>query len=120
MPKMQDPFMVSDPNLVVDELIERIAAIVMRTYEVEQLLPKGSDERLSLAAHELISAISTDAGRIDFSCELTLETQDGRSSFLVKVRGQAAYESPLWRINEIDDVVVDPLDRGSTQTGLLQ
>jgi hypothetical protein len=119
MPKMH-PLMVSNPNSVVDELIERIAAIVMRTYEVEQLLPKDSPERLSLAAHELISAISTDTGRIDFSCELTLEAAERRSSFLVKVQGQAAYESPVWRINEIYDVVVDPLDRGSTGFGTLQ
>jgi len=114
------PLMVSNPTSVVDELIGRIAAIVLRTYEVEQLLPRDSKERLSLAAHELISAISTDTGRIDFSCELTLEAPERCSSFLVKVQGQAAYESPVWRINEIYDVVVDPLDRGSTQAGLLQ
>jgi hypothetical protein len=114
------PLMVSNPNSVVDELIERIAAIVMRTYEVEQLLPQDSEERLSLAAHELISAISTDTGQIDFSCELTLETTERRSSFLVKVQGQAAYESPVWRINEIHEVVVDPLDRGTTGFGHLQ
>jgi len=114
------PLMVSNPNSVVDELIDRIAAIVLRTYEVEQLLPQGSKERLSLAAHELISAISTDTGRIDFSCELTLEAPQRCSSFLVKVQGQAAYESPVWRINEIYDVVVDPLDRGSTRRAMLQ
>jgi hypothetical protein len=108
------PLMVSNPNQVVDELIGRITAIVMRTYEVEQLLPRGSGDRLSLAAHELISAISTDTGHIDFSCELTLEARERCSSFLVKVQGQAAYESPVWRINEIYDVVVDPLDRGNT------
>lgn len=114
------PPMVSNPNLVVDELIGRITAIVMRTYEVEQLLPRDIEERLSLANHELISAISTDAGRIDFSCELTLEARQRGSSFLVKVRGQAGYESPVWRINEIYDVVVDPLDRGATGAGALQ
>lgn len=112
--------MVSNPNLVVDELIDRIAAIVMRTYEVEQLLPRGSQEKLTLAAHELISAISTDTGRIDFSCELTLEARERCSSFLVKVQGQAGYESPVWHINEIYEVLVDPLDRGSTRPGLLQ
>lgn len=117
---MHHPLMVSNPNSVVDELIGRITAIVMRTYEVEQLLPRDSKERLSLAGHELISAISTDAGRIDFSCELTLEALERSSSFLVKVRGQAAYESPVWRINEIYDVVVDPVDRGATAAGALQ
>jgi len=50
----------------VDELIGRIAAIMLRTYEAEQLLSRDSKEGLSLAAHELISAISTDTGRIDF------------------------------------------------------
>ncbi len=114
------PLMVSNPNSVVDELIGRIAAIVMRTYEVEQLLPRDSTERLSLAAHELISAISTDTGQIDFSCELTLEAVERCSSFLVKVQGQAAYESPVWRINEIYEVVVDPLDRGPTGFDSLQ
>lgn len=108
------PLMVTNPDEVVDELIGRITAIVMRTYEVEQLLPRGTEERLSLAAHELVSAISTDTGHIDFSCELTLQAPEACSSFLVKVRGQAAYESPVWRINEIYDVVVDPLDRGNT------
>lgn len=117
---MHHPLTVSNPNSVVDELIGRITAIVLRTYEVEQLLPQGSEEQLSLAAHELISAISTDTGQIDFSCELTLEAPERGSSFLVKVRGQAAYESPLWRINEIYEVAVDPLDRGSTRPGLLQ
>jgi hypothetical protein len=114
------PLMVSNPNSVVDELIGRITAIVMRTYEVEQLLPRDSEEKLSLAAHELISAISTDMGQIDFSCELTLRAPERCSSFLVKVRGQAAYESPMWRINEIYDVIVDPLDRGNTGLGALQ
>jgi hypothetical protein len=114
------PPMVSNPDSVVAELIGRIAAIVMRTYEVEQLLPRGCEHRLSLADHELVSAISTDAGRIDFSCELTLEARERGSSFLVKVQGQAAYESPVWRINEIYEVVVDPLDRGATGHGALQ
>jgi len=114
------PLMVSNPNQVVDELIGRVTAIVLRTYEVEQLLPAGSEEPLSLAGHELISAISTDTGHIDFSCELTLETRERCSSFLVKVQGQAAYESPMWRINEIYDVVVDPLDRGTTGLAALQ
>lgn len=114
------PPMVSNPHLVVDELIGRITAIVLRTYEVKQLLPRDSKEGLSLAAHELISAISTDAGRIDFSCELTLEAAERGSSFLIKVQGQAAYESPVWRINEIYEVVVDPMDRGSSRPGLLQ
>jgi len=114
------PLMVSNPTQVVDELIGRIAAIVMRTYEVEQLLPGENEERLSLAGHELISAISTDTGHIDFSCELTLETRERCSSFLVKVQGQAAYEGPMWRINEIYDVVVDPLDRGTTGLAALQ
>jgi hypothetical protein len=114
------PLMVSNPYQVVDELIARITAIVMRTYEVEQLLPRESGEQLSLAGHELISAISTDTGHIDFSCELTLETSERCSSFLVKVQGQAAYESPVWRINEIYDVVVDPMDRGTTGLAPLQ
>jgi hypothetical protein len=114
------PLMVSNPNQVVDELIGRITAIVMRTYEVEQLLPRDSGQQLSLAAHELISAISMDTGYIDFSCELTLETRERCSSFLVKVQGQAAYESPVWRINEIYDVAVDPLDRGTTGLAPLQ
>jgi hypothetical protein len=49
-----------------------------------------------------------------------LETCGRCSSFLVKVQGQAAYESPVWRINEIYDVLVDPLDRGSTGMADLQ
>jgi len=65
MPKKHSP-MVFNLHSVVDELIGRIAAIVLRTYEAEQLLSRDSKEGLSLAAHELISAISTDTGRIDF------------------------------------------------------
>jgi len=106
--------MIVNPSVVVDELIQRITAIVLRTYEVEQLLPGDSVERLSLARHELVSAVSTDTGSIDFSCELLLKAEEQRSSFLVKVQGQAAYETPVWRINEIYDVVVDPLDRGDS------
>ncbi len=107
--------MIVNPSVVIDELIQRITSIVLRTYEVEQLLPQGSTERLSLARHELISAVSTDTGHIDFSCELLLKADEQRSSFLVKVRGQAGYETPVWRINEIYDVVVDPLDRGDSE-----
>lgn len=106
--------MIVNPSIVIDELINRITAIVLRTYEVEQLLPRDSAERLSLASHELISAVSTDTGHIDFSCELLLKAEERKSSFLVKVRGRAAYETPMWRINEIDDVVVDPQDRGDS------
>jgi hypothetical protein len=106
--------MVTNPNSVVDDLISRITAIVLRTYEVDQLLPPESDERLSLAGHELVSAISTDTGQIEFFCELTLAARERKSAFLVKVQGQAAYETPIWRINEIYNVVVDPLDRGNS------
>lgn len=108
------PQMVTNPNSVVDDLISRITAIVLRTYEVDQLLPPESAERLSLAGHELVSAISTDTGQIDFSCELTLAAHERKSAFLVRVQGQAAYETPIWRINEIYNVVVDPLDRGDS------
>lgn len=107
-------FMIVHPSVVIDELIPRITSIVLRTYEVEQLLPGDSAERLSLARHELVSAVSTNTGHIDFSCELLLKADERRSSFLVKVQGQAAYETPMWRINEIYDVVVDPLDRGDS------
>lgn len=31
--------MIANPSVVVDELIHRITSIVLRTYEVEQLLP---------------------------------------------------------------------------------
>ena len=106
--------MLANPSAVVDELIQRITSIVLRTYEVKQLLPGDGVERLSLARHELVSAIATDTGHIDFSCELLLKADGQRSSFLVKVQGQAAYETPVWRINEIYDVVVDPLDRGDS------
>lgn len=106
--------MIANPSVVIDELIRRITSIVLRTYEVEQLLPGDSIERLSLASHELVSAVSTDTGHIDFACELLLKSEERRSSFLVKVRGQAAYETPVWRINEIYDVVVDPQDRGDS------
>ncbi|SFU28247.1 hypothetical protein SAMN05216350_10167 [Polaromonas sp. YR568] len=106
--------MIVNPSVVVDELIQRITSIVLRTYEVEQLLPEGNSESLSLASHELVSAVATDTGQIDFSCELLLKAEERRSSFLVKVQGQAAYETPVWRINEIYDVVVDPLDRGDS------
>ena len=108
------PQMLTNPDSVVDDLIHRITEIVLRTYEVDQLLPSESAERLSLAAHELVSAISTDNGEIEFSCELTLVAHERRSAFLVKVQGQAAYETPIWRVNEIYEVVVDPLDRGDS------
>ncbi|MCZ8254224.1 MAG: hypothetical protein O9327_00915 [Polaromonas sp.] len=106
--------MIVNPSDVIDDLIHRITSIVLRTYEVEQLLPDDGGERLSLASHELISAVSTDMGHIEFSCELLLKADARRSSFLVKVQGRAAYETPIWRINEIDDVVVDPQDRGDS------
>jgi hypothetical protein len=112
--------MIVNPSVVVDELIHRITSIVLRTYEVEQLLPSDSVERLSLASHELISAVSTDTGHIEFSCELLLKADEKRSSFLVKVQGRAAYETPMWRINEIDDVVVDPQDRGDSGFSALE
>jgi len=35
------------------------------------------------------------------------------------VQGRAVYESPVWRIAEIYEVAVDPLDRGSSRPGLL-
>lgn len=106
--------MVANPSVVIDELIPRITSIVLRTYEVEQLLPDDSNERLSLARYELVSAVSTGTGHIDFSCKLLLKADEQHSSFLVKVQGQAAYETPVWRINEIYDLVVDPLDRGDS------
>lgn len=103
-----------NPQVVVDELINHITAAVLVAPEVEKLLPRGKEDRFSRAGYQLLGAIHDGPAKLDFFCEITLQAEKQRSSFLVKVLGQASRESSRWKIAQIYDVEVDPLDRGDT------
>jgi hypothetical protein len=107
-----------NPQTAVTGLIERIASTVLKTYEIERLLKSGAGHRFSLAAHQLVSAIETQPLKIGFECVLSLQPEllDGKplpEIYKVRVTGEAAYERPVWRLNELTDVTVE-----SHQTGM--
>ena len=108
----------STPQAVIAGLIERIASTVLKTYEIERLLKSGAGHRFSLAAHQLVSASETQPLKIAFECVLSLQAEllagKPRPEFYkVRVTGEAAYERPVWRLNELTDVTVE-----SHQTGV--
>ncbi len=109
--------MDTDPELIIRNLIDRITVIVVRTYEVDQLLKPDTGDRFTRVDFRITRAVHTSALEVEFACDLILQAEraNGQSlpnSYLVKVTGQSAFESPVWRINEIFDVLVDPIDRG--------
>ncbi len=103
-----------DPQVVIDELINHITAVVLIAPEVEELLQPGKKDKFSRAGYQLLGAIPDGPAKLDFLCEITLQAEKQRSSFLVKVLGEASRESLGWKITQIYDVEVDPLDRGDT------
>jgi len=109
--------MDTDPIHIIRGLADRITVVVVRTFEVDQLLKPGTDDRFARVAFEILSAVQTKPKHVEFSCALMLQAERSNgdklpNSYRVKVSGEAAFESPVWRLNEIFDVVVDPLDRG--------
>ncbi|MDO9405818.1 MAG: hypothetical protein Q7T87_17440 [Polaromonas sp.] len=109
--------MNADPTQIIRQLIDRITVIAVRTYEVEQLLPVGGGQHFRRVGYDIETAAYTPTGTIEFACQLTLQAQGPAgerlpSAYQVAVSGYAAFESPIWHINEIIDVVADPIDRG--------
>ena len=103
-----------NPQVVIDGLIDHITTVVVGTPEVEKLLQGGKQDRFDRAGYQLLGALPDGPAKLDFFCEITLQAQKQRSSFQVKVLGQAAYEGSRWKITQIYDVEIDPLDRGDT------
>lgn len=103
-----------NPQVVVDGLIDHITAAVLIAPEVEKLLQRENKDRFNRAGYQLLGALPDGPTKLDFFCEITLQAEKQRSSFLVKILGQAGYEDSRWRITQIYDVEVDPLDRGDT------
>lgn len=101
-----------DPQVVVDGLINHITAAVLIAPEVEKLLQQGKEDKFSRVGYQLLGAIPDGTAKLDFLCEITLQAEKQRSSFLVKVLGEATRESSGWQITQIYDVAVDPMDRG--------
>ena len=109
--------MDTDPELIIRGLIDRITVIVVRTFEVDQLLKPGTGHRFARVDFSITRAVHTGPLEVEFASDLILQAERANgellpNSYLVKVTGQSAFESPVWRINEIFDVVVDPIDRG--------
>jgi hypothetical protein len=103
-----------DPQVVVDELINHLTAAVLIAPEVEKLLQRGEEDRFSRAGYQLLGAIPDGPAKLDFLCEITLQAEKQRTSFLVKVLGEASRESSGWKITQIYDIAVDPLESGDT------
>lgn len=103
-----------NPQLVVDGIINQITAAVLIAPEVEKLLQQGKEDKFSRAGYQLLGAIPDGTAKLDFLCEITLQAEKQRSSFAVKVLGEASRESSGWKITQIYDIEVDPLDRGDT------
>ncbi len=101
-----------DPQVVVDGLINHLTAAVLTAPEVEKLLQQGKEDKFSRAGYQLLGAIPDGTAKLDFFCEITLQAEKQRSSFLVKVLGEASRESSGWRITQIYDVEVGPLESG--------
>lgn len=104
--------MKTDPQVVVDGLINHITAAVLIAPEVEKLLRRGKEDRFNRAGYQLLGALPDGPAKLDFLCEITLQAEKQRSSFLVKVLGEACRESSGWKITQIYNIAVDPLDRG--------
>lgn len=96
-----------NPQVVIDELIDHITAVVLHTPEIEKLLQRGKEDRFSRASYQLLGALPDGPTKLDFFCEITLQAEKHRGSFLVKVLGQASLDSSRWKITEIYDVEVD-------------
>lgn len=109
--------MDTDPQQIIHRLIDRITTIAVRAYEVESLLPPKAGQRFRRVSYLILRAESSTPQLIEFCCQLTLQAQgpDGerlRSAYEVAVTGMAGFESTMWHINDITDVVADPIDRG--------
>ena len=85
---------------------------VLTAPEVEKLLQRGKEDRFNRAGYQLLGAIPDGHAKLDFLCQITLQAEKQRSSFRVKVLGEASRESSGWQITQIYDIEVDPLDRG--------
>ena len=101
-----------NPQVVVDGLINHITAAVLIDPEVEKLLQQGKEDKFSRAGYQLLGAIPDGTAKLDFLCEITLQAEKQRSAFLVKVLGEASRESSGWKISQIYDIAVDPLQSG--------
>ncbi|RZJ16225.1 MAG: hypothetical protein EOO54_17385 [Haliea sp.] len=109
--------MDAEPRQIIRLLTDRITVIALRTYEVEQLLVACGGHHFRRVACDVDKADYTPSGTIEFACRLTLQAQGPAgerlpSAYQVAVTGYAGFESPIWHINDIIDVVADPVDRG--------
>lgn len=102
-----------NPQVVIDELIDHITAVVLQTPEIEKLLQGGNEDRFSRTGYQLLGALPDGPTKLDFLCEITLQAEKQRSSFLVKVLGQAARDGSHWKITEIYDVEGDQAGNGT-------
>ncbi|WP_457280273.1 hypothetical protein [Polaromonas sp. P5_D5] len=99
-----------NPQVVIDELIDHLTALVLHTPEIEKLRQRRKEGRFSRAGYQLLGALPDGPEKLDFICEITLQTEKQRSSFLVKVLGQASHDGSHWKITEIYDVEVELAD----------
>jgi hypothetical protein len=101
-----------NPQLVIDGLIDHITAVVLHTPEIEKLLSGGKEDRFVRTGYQLLGALPDGPAKLDFFCEISLQAEKQRSSFLVKVLGQASHDGSRWKITEIYDVEVDQAGSG--------
>lgn len=102
-----------DCDLVVRGLRERIISVVLKTYEVEQLLQNVRAHRFLPVGFHLNGVEASGAEQLMFACVLSLEAEQcdrhgSSDSFEVAVLGEIGFENPHWEIQQICDVSASP------------
>jgi hypothetical protein len=102
-----------DCDLVIQGLRERIISVVLKTYEVKQLLQSVRAHRFLPVGFHLGGIEASGAEQLMFACVLSLEAEQSNrhgspDSFEVAVLGEIGFESPHWEIQQICDVSASP------------
>jgi hypothetical protein len=102
-----------DCDTIIRSLREQIISVVLRTYEVKQLLQTVRARRFLPVGFHLGGMEVSGAEQLIFACVLSLEAEQcdsrgGLDSFEVAVLGEVGFESPHWEIQQICDVSSSP------------
>ena len=94
---------------IVDGLVDRITLVVLKTYEVEQMLQTVSASSFVRTGFRINRAENVGPENVLFECVLTLEVgqsgDDSQSSaYQVGVWGELCLESPAWELLQILEV----------------
>ena len=94
---------------ITDGLVDRISTVVLKTYEVQQMLQTVSASSFVRTGFHVNRAENVGLENILFECVLTLEAERSSgdplpNSYQVGVWGELCFESPAWELLQILEV----------------